>query len=329
MMDRRAFLTIMGASIVAVPLRGEAQPAGEVYRIGVLEGEPMASNPANLTAFRQALAELGYVEGRNVAIEYRSADGRTMRLADLASELVRLKVDVIVTRGVPATLTAKKATTTIPIVLVSGGDPVAAGIVANLARPEGNITGLHAMAPPELGRKRLHLLTEMVPGLSRVAVLWNSADLYSALVLRAIEAEAHTMRIRLKKVGFRSRWNFDEAFEEAIMSHADALVAVEDYQTFIDRTRVVDFANMSKLPAIYGLREFVDAGGLISYGADRGDLFRRAAKYVHRILAGAQPRDLPVEQPTKFELIINLKTAKALGLTIPTSLLLRADQTIE
>jgi putative tryptophan/tyrosine transport system substrate-binding protein len=327
--DRRTFLSTLTLGMLAAPPTSEAQQAGKVYRIGVLEREPMASNPANLAAFRQALAELGHVEGRNVAIVYRSADGRATRLVDLASELVRLKVDVIVTRGVPATLTARKATTTIPIVLVSGGDPVAAGIVANLARPEGNITGLHAMAPPELGRKRLHLLKEMVPGLSRVAVLWNSAELYSALVVRAIEAEAQTMGMQLKKVGFRSRWNFDEAFEEAILSQVDALVAVEDYQTFIDRTRVVDFANMSKLPAIYGLREFVDAGGLMSYGADRGDLFRRAAKYVHRILEGAQPRDLPVEQPTKFELVINLKAAKALGLTIPQSLLGRADQVIE
>jgi putative tryptophan/tyrosine transport system substrate-binding protein len=199
--NRRAFLCGLTLGTLAAPLASEAEQAAKVYRIGVLEGEPMASNPANLAAFRRALAELGYVEGRNVAIEYRSADGRTMRLADLASELVRLKVDVIVTRGVPATLTAKKATTTIAIVLVSGGDPVAAGIVANLARPEGNITGLHAMAPPELGRKRLHFLNEMVPGLSRVAVLWNSAELYSALVVRAIEAEAQTMGVCSKRSG--------------------------------------------------------------------------------------------------------------------------------
>jgi len=332
--SRRAFLHALAGGVLA-PLAAEAQLAGKVYRIGVLEVVGAASNAGNLSAFRQALRELGYVEEQNFVIEYRSADGRHERFLDLATELVQVKVDVIVTRGTPAALAAKQATGTIPIVMASSGDPVAEGIVASLARPGGNVTGLHIMAPPELGGKRLRLLKEAVPGASRVGILWHSEDIQSPLIVRETERVARSMGVQLKslevqRLGMRSTGEaFGQTFEAALLGQVDALIAVEDYLTFTDRTLIVDFAAMSRLPAIYGLREFVDAGGLMSYGTDRRDLFRRSATYIHKILKGARPADLPVEQPTKFELVINLKTAKALGLTIPQSLLQRADQVIE
>jgi putative ABC transport system substrate-binding protein len=302
-----------------------------VYRIGVLETVPAVSNVANLDAFRERLRELGYIEGQNVAIEYRSADGRTERLADLASELVRLNVDVLVTRGTPAALSAKHATATIPIVMASSGEPAAEGIVASLARPGGNVTGFHTMVPAELGRTRLKLLKEAVPGASRVGILWNPADMQTPLLVRETQAVARAMRVELKSLEIHAREGlatFDRAFEAALMDQADAVIVVEDYVTFRFQTRILDFTAMSRLPAIYGLREFVDAGGLMSYGADRRDLFRRTATYVDRILKGARPADLPIEAPTRFELVINLKTAKALGLTIPPSLLQRADHLV-
>lgn len=314
---------------LAAPLAIEAQHAGKVYRIGVLEVVGAASNAANLSAFRQGLRELGYVEGQNFMIEYRSADGRAERFLDLAIELVRLKVDVIVTRGEPAALAAKQATATIPIVMASSGDPAVTGIVASLARPGGNVTGFHIMAPPELGGKRLQLLKEAVPGLSRVGILWNPADIYPPLIVRDTERIARAIGIQLTSLEVQRPEAFEQAFEAASLGQIDALIAVEDYLVFTDRSRVVDFAAMSRLPAIYGLREFVDAGGLMSYGTDRRDLFRRCATYIDRILKGARPADLPVERPTKFELAINLKTARALGLTIPSSLLQRADHIIQ
>ena len=319
----------VGALLCAAPLATEAQQAGKVYRIGVLDVVGVASNEANLSAFRQGLRELGYVEGQNLVIEYRSADGRAERFPDLATELVRLKVDVIVTRGTSAALAAKHVTETIPIVMASSGDPAAYGIVASLARPGGNVTGLHTIVPPELGGKRLQLLKEVLPGLSRVGVLLDSGDVYSRLMVREIERVAHTMGIRLQSVETRRPADLERAFEAALLDRVDALITVEGVLTVMDTTRIVDFATMSRLPAIYGLREFVDAGGLLSYGPDRRDLFRRSATYVHRILRGAKPADLPVEAPAKFELVINLKTAKALGLTIPPSLLLRADDVIQ
>jgi putative ABC transport system substrate-binding protein len=313
-------------------LPAEGQSDAKVYRIGVLETVAAASNVANLSAFRQGLRELGYVEGQNFVIEYRSADGRSERLANLASELVRLKVDVIVTRGTPAALSAKQATTTIPIVMASSGEPAAEGIVASLARPEGNVTGFHIIAPAELGGRRLQLLKEAVPGSSRIGILWNPADIQPPLIVRQTERVARVMGVQLKSLEVQGREGletFDRAFEAALMGQVDALIAVEDTLTFTYRARIVEFAAMSRLPAIYGLREFVDAGGLMSYGTDRRDLFRRSATYVHRILKGARPTDLPVEHPTKFELAINLKTARTLGLTIPPSLLRRADHLVQ
>ncbi|MGH7344758.1 MAG: ABC transporter substrate-binding protein [Candidatus Rokuibacteriota bacterium] len=327
--------TIVGVALVAsslacaAPLPTEAQHAVKVYRLGVLENVREASNTENLSAFREGLSALGYVEGKNYLIEYRSADGRNDRLSDLATELVRLDVDVIVTRGTPAALSAKHATRTIPIVMASSGDPAAEGVVASLARPGGNVTGFHMMAPSELGGRRLQLLKEAVPGASRVSLLWNAGDHYSPLIVKDTESAARGMRIQLKPLEVRRPPGLGEAFEAAMLFRVDALIALDDSQTFADRAEIVDFAAMSRLPAIYGLREFVDAGGLMSYGTDRRDLFRRSAAYVHKILTGTRPADLPIERPVSFELAINLKTAKALGLSIPPSLLRRADYIIE
>jgi putative ABC transport system substrate-binding protein len=329
MLSRRAFLCGSIAGILTAPLAAEAQQAGKVYRIGVLEIVGASANAANLTAFREGLRELGYVEGQNFTIEYRSADGRTEQFPDLASELVRLKVDVIVTRGTPAALAAKHATGTIPIVMASSGDPAAEGIVASLARPGGNVTGLHMMAAPQIGGRRLQLLKEMAPGLSRVGVLWNPATHYTPLLMRETERTARAIGVRLQGFEVQGPEDLDRTFDAVVLSQIDALITVEDYLTFTHRTRIVELAAMSRLPAIHGLREFVDAGGLMAYGIERQDLFRRSATYVHKVLNGASPADLAVEPPSKFELVINLKTAKALGLTIPPSLLQRADQVIE
>jgi putative tryptophan/tyrosine transport system substrate-binding protein len=322
----------VSALLYAASFPAEAQHDAKVYRIGVLEIVGAEANIANLGAFRRGLRELEYVEGQDFVIEYRSADGRPERFADLATELVRLEVDVIVTRGTAAALSAKRATKTVPIVMASSGEPVAEGIVASLARPGGNITGFHIIAPAELGGRRLQLLKEAGLGSSRVGILWNPADIQTPLIVRDTERVAQAMGVQLKSLELQGREGlatFDQAFEAALMGQVDAFIAVEDYLTFTYRDRIIKFAAMSRLPAIYGLREFVDAGGLMSYGTDRRDLFRRSATYVHRILKGARPADLPVEQPTKFELAINLKTAKELGLTIPPSLLQRADYLVQ
>src|SRR6266705_1140505 len=299
------------AFLCGAPLAIEAPQAAKLYLIGVLDVVGAASNEANLSAFRQGLRELGYVEGQNLVIEYRSADGRAERFSDLATELVRLKVDVIVTRGTSAALGAKHVTETIPIVMASSGDPIFAGLVASLARPGGNVTGLHVIVPPQLPGTRLQLLKEVMPGLSRVGVLLDSGDVYSRLMMREIERVAHAIGVQLQSVDARRPADFERAFEAAILDRVDALITVEGVLTVTDLTRIVDFAAMGRLPAIYGLREFVEAGGLMAYGTDLRDLFRRSATYVHRILQGAKPADLPVEPPAKFELVINLKTAKA------------------
>lgn len=326
----KAQIAIALAVLLCVgPSAAVGQPVVKVHRIGILESVAAASNEANLDAFRQGLRVLGYVEGQNFVIEYRSADDRPERFADLASELVRLPVDVIVTRGSSATLSAKQVTTTIPIVMATSGDPTAEGIVRNLIRPGGNVTGLYILAPLTLAGDRLRLLKEAAPGLSRVGILWNPVDIQPPLLARETEKVARAMGVQLKTFEVQRPQALDQAFEAALLGQVDAFIAVEDSLTFNNRARIVSFAAMSRLPAIYGLREFVDAGGLMSYGTDRRDLFRRAATYVHRILNGARPGDLAVEPPTKFELAINLKTARALGLTIPPSLLQRADHIVE
>jgi putative ABC transport system substrate-binding protein len=315
--------------LAAAPAAG-AQPAGAPYRVGVLESDDMAANAANLDAFRRGLADHGYVEGRDVVLEYRSAGDQPQRFIGLAQELVRLEVDVIVTRGTPAALAARQATRTIPIVMASSGDPVAEGIVTSLARPGGNVTGLHVMAPPELGGTRLRLLREAVPGSARIGLLWNPHDLTTPLLVRETERAARTLGVPLTRLPLaRAGAALDSLFETALLGRVDALIAVEDGFTFTYLRRIVDFVTLSRLPAIYGFREFVDAGGLMSYGTDRRDLYRRSATYVHRILAGAKPGDLPVEPPRKFELAINRKTARTLGLRLPPALLQRADHVVD
>jgi putative ABC transport system substrate-binding protein len=320
---------LLAAAILLVPLGAGAQPAAKVHRIGVLEIVEPAANGPNLEAFRQALAELGHVEGRNVAVDYRSAAGRPERLLDLARELIALKPDVLVTRGDPAALAARHATATLPIVMATSGDPVFTGVVASLARPGGNVTGFHIVGPPELGGRRLRLLREAIPATARVGILWDPVGVQLPLIVKDTEKTAAALGVQLKSLEVPRPEAFEPAFEAALMAQVDGLIAGEDTLMFDDRDRIVRFAAMSRLPAIYGLREFVDAGGLMSYGTDRRDLFRRAAGYVDRILKGARPADLPVEPPVKFELAVNLKTAKAIGLTLPPSLVRRADYVVE
>jgi putative ABC transport system substrate-binding protein len=320
-----AVVLAIGCLLGASSQSGHAQDGGKVYRIGILEMLEATANADNLGAFRHGLKDLGYLEGQHFAIEYRSADGRPERLQALARELVRLDVDLIVTSGTPAAIWAKHATATIPIVMAWSGEPAAQGIVASLARPGGNVTGLYILAPPEVGGTRLKLLREVVPSSSRVGILWNPADMQTPLLMRETQKVARAMTVRLESFEVQRPERLEQAFEAALMAQVDAFIAIEDTLTLRDRTRIIGFAAMSRLPAIYGLREFVDAGGLMSYGTDRRDLFRRSAGYVHKILKGARPADLPVEPPRKFELAINLKTATALRLTIPPSVLQRAD----
>jgi len=329
-MDRRVFIGTMAGGLIAAPLATETHPAGKVPRIGFLVAASTSDSAYArlIEAFRQGLRDLGHVEGRNIVIEYRYAGEKYERLPALAAELVRLRVDVIVSHGTPGPLAAKQATSAIPIVMTSAGHPVASGLVSSLARPGGNVTGLSLMVP-ELGGKRLQLLKEIIPGLSRVAVLWNAANPYASLVVRETEATATTLGVQLQSLVVRGPDDFAGALAAATTGRAGALTVAEDPLTITKRTQIVDFAAKSRLPAIYGVKEFVDAGGLMSYGVNLADLWRRAATYVDKILKGAKPADLPVQQPTKFEFVINLKTAKALGLTIPQSVLLRADEVIQ
>ena len=324
-MNRRAFLTRLGLSLLAAPLAAEAQQAGKVYRIGFLG---TVESPHGWEAFLQGLRELGWAEGKNIVTERRFSEGKQERFRDLAAELVRLNVAVIVTSATPATLAAKNATTTIPIVMAAVGDPVGAGLVVSLARPGGNITGLSLLNPATSG-KRVELLKEILPGATRLGVLGNPTNPWTALMVGEIEVVARTLEMQLQRLEVERPTDFEAAFGAATRGRAAALLVLEDPLMGAYIPTVVGLAAKSRLPAAYGLREFVDAGGLMSYGANVPDLFRRAATYVDKILKGAKPGDLPVEQPTKFELVINLKTAKALGLTIPQSLLLRADEVIQ
>jgi putative ABC transport system substrate-binding protein len=326
-MDRRAFLTTLTGSLLAAPLAAGAQQAEKVYRVGILSAGQQALRETD-AVFPQALRELGWIEGKNVVFEIRYADDQLDRLPELAAELIRLKVDLIVTYGTLAPLAARRATATIPIVMSSAGDPLGSGLVASLARPGGNVTGLSMMVP-EMGGKRLQMLKQVLPGVSRVAILWNAANPYPALVFRQTEGAARGLGIQLQSLEVRSPGDFHRALEAAARQHAGALLTVEDPLTVGQRTQILDFTAKNRLPAMHGLREFVEVGGLMSYGVSLADLRRRSAGYVDKILKGAKPGDLPIEQPTKFELVINLKTAKALGLSIPPSLIQRADQVIE
>jgi putative tryptophan/tyrosine transport system substrate-binding protein len=274
------------------------------------------------------LPELGWIEGKNVAFERRYAENQPERLLELAAELVRLNVDVIVAIGTLGPLAAKRATLTIPIVMTAAGDPLGSGLVASLARPGGNVTGMSLMAP-DLGGKRLELLKELLPRLARVAVLWNAANPYAAIVFKETHAAGRTLGVEVQSLEVRSPDDFVGVFEIMRRQRPDALITVEDPLTFSHRKRIADLAVADRLPSLHGFREDVEAGGLISYGANLPDLFRRAAGYVDKILKGAKPADLPVQQPTQFELVINLKTARALGIEVPPTLLARADEVIE
>ena len=330
-MNRRAFLTALGCSFLAAPLAARAQQAAKIARIGFLALN-LAPNPHLREAFLQGLRDLGYVEGRNVVIEYRDPEGKPERLPALAAELVALKVDVIVAPSTPAALAAKQATRTVPIVFLTVTDPVADGLVTSLARPRGNVTGLSTSAAPEIIGKRLELLTQAVPGLSGVAVLWQpggQGERTNKDLLKAAEVAARALGVRLQVVEARGPADFDRAFSDMTRVRAGALTTLGGPMFFNERRRLVDLAAKNRLPVVYSQREFVDAGGLMAYGPNLADLFRRAVTYVDKILKGAKPAALPVEQPTKFELVINLKTAKALGLTIPQSLLQRADEVIQ
>ena len=331
MITRRAFLGSLALGAVAAPLAAQAQPAGKVPRVGYLSAGSYSDSQALgfLDAFRLGLRELGWVEGQNIAIDYRFAEGRFDRLPDLAAELVRLKVDVIVAVPTPAAAAARNATETIPIVMMSGSvDPVGLGFIASLARPGGNVTGLSYGAGTEIFGKGLELLKETVPKVRRVAILSNPASPIQPLIIKEVDVAARSLGVQLQLLEARGPNEFDGAFAAMAKERVGALLVVADSIFILHRTRLADLAARSRLPAAYGTRESVDAGGLMSYGPSVRDLVRRSATFVDKILKGAKPGDLPVEQPTKFDLVINLKTAKALGLTIPPSLLLRADEVI-
>jgi putative tryptophan/tyrosine transport system substrate-binding protein len=330
-MKRRTFMAMLTGGIVVAPFAAEAQQAAKIARIGYLATNRAAS-PHLPAAFLQGLRDLGYVEGRNVVIEYRNAEGKPERLPALAAELVALKVDVIFAGGgtLPA-LAAKHATRTLPIVFADAADPVTSGLVTSLARPGGNVTGLYALAA-ELVSKRLELLKQAVPGVSRVAVLWQPGALPERTTMdmrKDAEVAARALGVQLQFLEVRGPADFDRAFSDMTKARAGALTVLPGTIFLSERKRLVGLAARNRLPAVYLARESVDAGGLMSYAPNIADLFRRAATYVDKILKGAKPADLPVEQPTKFELVINLKTAKALGLTIPPSLLQRADEVLQ
>jgi putative ABC transport system substrate-binding protein len=326
-MDRRAFLA-GAAALLAAPLAAEAQPATKVYRVGVLSVGARPTPPSPFSPFQEELHERGWVEGKNLILEWRYADLKHERLPDLAGELVRLKVELIVTAGTPAAAAAKNATSTIPIVMMFAGDPVRSGLVANLARPGGNMTGL-SMVASELYLKRLQILKEAIPQLKRVAVPYNPANPTFRSATEGTLGAIRSLGLETDQIEVRSPDNLEVAFRTAKLAGADAVVLISDSLFFAERTRMAELALQHRLPSIAEGKEFVKAGALMSYSPDLSALARRAAVFVDRILKGAKPGDLPIEQPTKFELVINLKTAKTLGLTIPRSLRLQADQVIE
>jgi len=325
-MDRRTFIASMVGAVLSAPLAAAAQ-AGKVYRVGFLWDSPTMF-PDAIEAFHRGLRDLGWVEGQNIVVEYRWGEGRHDRLHDLAEELVRLKVDVIVAGGSFYTEAAKRATSTIPIIFVSHADPIGSGHVASLARPGANITGV-ALMMTETNAKSLELLKEAVPGLSRVAVIWDPATPSHGPGLKAVEVAGRALGFRLQPVAVRSATEFDSAFSAIVRERAGGLLVLSTPIFIAEAKRLAELAITHKLPSMFGPRHHVEAGGLMSYSPDRAEVFRRGAIYVDKVLKGAKPTDLPVEQPTKFELVINLKTAKALGLTIPQSFLLRADQVIQ
>jgi len=330
--DRLAFIATLGGGLLTAPLAAMAQQTGKVVRVGWLALDLRGGDPRMREAFRQGLRELGYVEGRNLLIEHRDAEGKPERFPSLAAELVASKVDVIVTAGgTAAALAAKQATTTIPVVFGAVGNPVDEGLVSSLARPGGNVTGL-AISSPELTTKSLELLKQVIPGAIRVALLLkpdSMPDRTRIERLKTWDLAARALALKLQVVEVRAPEDFDRAFAEMTRGRAQAVSVVPTPIFTRAPQPLVDLAAKHRLPAVYAFRPFVEAGGLMSYGPDVGKLYQRAASYVDKILKGAKPGDLPVEQPTQFELVINLKTAKALGLTIPPVLLQRADQVLE
>jgi putative tryptophan/tyrosine transport system substrate-binding protein len=325
-MRRRDLIVFLGsATAMLTPLPLSAQSSSKVWRVGVLETVSMTLNKPNFDAFRQSLNDLGYIEGRNLVIEYRSAEGRGERFAELTADLLSLNVDVIVTRGTPAVLAAKKATTTVPVVMAAMGDPLI--VISSLAHPAGNITGLSSYAN-DLEAKRAEIIKELVPDAVRIAGLYNMGNPVIPAQWDQLQTAARKLGIKPQLFDIRKPEDIAPAFDAASRQHADVLMVGLDALTQQHRTPIAKLAADHRLPAIYVGREFIDAGGLIAYGPSYPDLYRRAAIYVDKILRGTSPSDLPVEQPTKFELVINLKTAKQIGLTIPPNVLARADRVI-
>jgi putative ABC transport system substrate-binding protein len=326
-MDRRVFVAGTGAVLLAAPLVAGAQQAGKVWRIGVLSPGP-STGPFSSAPLQESLRDLGYVEGVNLAVEWRNAEGKTERFDDLAADLVRLRVDVIIAIVPGATLAAKRSTASIPIVMVNTPDPVQLGLVVSLGRPGGNVTGTTTLSA-DLSSTQLELLKEAVPRAVRIAVLWNPNNPWHPLALKGAETAARSLAVLLQVLEARRAEEFDSAFEAMTRKRAGAVLVLADPLTAFHRTRLAELAIKRHLPAMFATRAYAEAGGLMSYWAHQADLDRRVASYVDRILKGAKPADLPIEQPTKFELVINLRTAKALGLTIPPSLLGRADDVIQ
>jgi putative tryptophan/tyrosine transport system substrate-binding protein len=326
-LKRRDFITLLSGAAAAWPLAAWAQQAGRVPTIGFLGSATPATQGQWVTAFVQRLRELGWVEGHNLAIDYRWAEGRSGRFTEIAAEIVRLKVDVIVAATTPAALAAKQATSVIPIVFAGVSDPVGTGLVASLARPGANVTGLSNLIS-DTGGKRLEFLREVVPGLRRLAIMANVSNPAVALQVGEVQPAARTFGLEVAILEVRRVEDIASAFD-ALKGRADALYVCADPLMYTNRIRINTLALSERLPTMHGLREYVEAGGLMSYGANIADHFRRNAEYVDKILRGAKPGDLPIEQPTKFDLVINLTTAKVLGLEIPPSLLARADEVIE
>ena len=325
-MKRREFITLLGGA-AAWPLAARAQQPAKLPTIGFLGSTPPSGQSQWTAAFVQQLRELGWIESRTVAIQYRWAEGRSERYAEFVAEFVRLKVDVIVTQGTPAVLAAKQATLIIPIVFASAGDPVGTGLVTSLARPGGNVTGLSSQQTDTIG-KRIEILREVVPGLRWLAIMANVGNPFTVLELGEVQATARTLGLEVNALEIQRVQDIGPAFE-TLKDRADALYVCTDPLVTTNQIHISTLALGTRLPTMSGFREFVDAGGLLSFGANLPDQFRRAAEYVDKILRGAKPGDIPVEQPTKFDLVINLITAKALGLDVPPTLLARADEVIE
>ena len=327
--SKSIFCFTLCAMLFALYSSTQAQQPGKIFRIGFLDPSTPSGMAVMVDAFRQELSKLGWIEGKNITIEYRFAEQKSERLPELAAELVRLKVDLIVTSGGPTPLAAKKATSTIPIVMTNSVDPVGAGLVASLARPGGNITGNSGLSP-ELITKMLEILKAAVPKLTRVGLLRSAVGVVADLQLKELRPTAVALKLKLEEIETQpDAKGLESAFQTAKQKQVDAIMVNPGRRFAAERKRIVELAVKYRLPAIYFSKEYVDEGGLMSYGVDFDDLFRRAAIYVDKILKGAKPADLPVEQPTKFELIINLKTAKQIGLTIPPNVLARADKVIK